>query len=537
MRVLETLAKNSIQVNFIKDVIFSLNYLEASLYRYISHKVREKHQKNEMLRLYKDTIANPSKIVVVIDHKQKILSEVYRESQAAYFSKKGMSLLGTMELHTTFNETNLQIEFCDFIIDGSSTQDAEQVQQLLVAIVHRIKNRYPMVKEILIQSDNAACFSNSLNLSFIFNMNIKNILEKLPIISRWIFSEAQTGKTRLDSHFSYVNLQLSKYVNSNNKIDEPLDIYKAFQFATGITNTACVLVDIKNSNAKEITKIKTKLGVRSIHDIIFNLDFLQIRAFSELGTPEILEREIMELPNWSMPLNPTIRVHIPLTMKDMFFFNEKESVEEENSQSKRGEKIQMIIENSTCFLENNQMKAMDLQTIHGTSNLELSWAIFKSKKDPKLTSKITTFLEEIYKNGDDNSGMKSSPERAKRIMIEKGLITTIIERLSTTPMRIKGFFAKMSAQKLNKRVIIKKTWCICMSKKSNLISAYCDNPECKIKGFHLECVGLQSLPLPDETWFCPSCKMEEQQMELQTFDERTCEGYAQEFENLDEIEN
>ena len=60
----------------------------------------------------------------------------------------------------------------------------------------------------MIQSDNASGISSINLIPFIYEMNSYNKRKKLPVISRWIFTEAQTGKSKLDAHFSFLNIKI-----------------------------------------------------------------------------------------------------------------------------------------------------------------------------------------------------------------------------------------------------------------------------------------------------------------------------------------
>ena len=66
------------------------------------------------------------------------------------------------------------------------------------------------------------------------------------MFSRWIFTEAQTGKIRLDTHYSFINIKNQSYVKYDNKILIEDDIVKAISFHGVISGTTTVLVDAEN---------------------------------------------------------------------------------------------------------------------------------------------------------------------------------------------------------------------------------------------------------------------------------------------------
>jgi hypothetical protein len=58
--------------------------------KYRSHKLRETWQRESLAALRRSLVEDPAHLLVVVDHKQKVLPTAHRESQAAYFGKVGM---------------------------------------------------------------------------------------------------------------------------------------------------------------------------------------------------------------------------------------------------------------------------------------------------------------------------------------------------------------------------------------------------------------------------------------------------------------
>jgi hypothetical protein len=64
-------------------------YLQQQFQRYSAHKLRERWQTGHLNALRRSLVHDGQHLLLVIDHKQKILPVSFRESQAAYFGKKG----------------------------------------------------------------------------------------------------------------------------------------------------------------------------------------------------------------------------------------------------------------------------------------------------------------------------------------------------------------------------------------------------------------------------------------------------------------
>lgn len=79
----------------------------------------------------------------------------------------------------------------------------------------------------MISSDNASCFASHDCIPYIHYLNaeMQNIK-----VSKWRYTEACTGKIRLDTHYSFVNLKLKVYVQDGNNVTTEKDIVDALLF-------------------------------------------------------------------------------------------------------------------------------------------------------------------------------------------------------------------------------------------------------------------------------------------------------------------
>ena len=118
-------------------------------------------------------------------------------------------------------------------------------------------------------SDNVSCFASHNNILLIYQLNKEyNNLE----IIKWVYTEACTGKNRLDVHYSYLNLILHKYVFNCNDIITERDVYSAISHQNSIAGTTTMLLDgssLEGSVMEKNKKFKVKTGVRETHELEF----------------------------------------------------------------------------------------------------------------------------------------------------------------------------------------------------------------------------------------------------------------------------
>ena len=112
--------------------------------------------------------------------------------------------------------------------------------------------------EVLIQSDNTSGFESEELIPVIFNMDTRICAEKNVVLIRWIFTEAQIGKTWFDTHYSCLNKKFQAYVEDDNDILIEDDIVKAVSFNKSIYGTTAVLVDAADLFRKRYLKIISK---------------------------------------------------------------------------------------------------------------------------------------------------------------------------------------------------------------------------------------------------------------------------------------
>jgi len=72
---------------------------------------------------------------------------------------------------------------------------------------------------------------------FTNHLNTKSRTTGAPIISKWVFTEAQTGRGRLETHFSYIKSELKAFVEDGSDIVLEDDILEALSFRGGIAGT------------------------------------------------------------------------------------------------------------------------------------------------------------------------------------------------------------------------------------------------------------------------------------------------------------
>ena len=115
----------------------------------------------------------------------------------------------------------LSYQFYDVVVENYSSQDNVLVLRILDAIVDQIHEDFPEINELMLGSDNASCLASHDNISYIHHRNLYKQYIKM---RNWIYTEACTGKGRIDTHFAFIALILKSVVFKWNDICTEEDI-------------------------------------------------------------------------------------------------------------------------------------------------------------------------------------------------------------------------------------------------------------------------------------------------------------------------
>lgn len=229
--------------------------------------------------------------LVVIDFKMKLEPLYFREKTVDHYGKRGMSWHGALVQHFVVHDDREedgvvdQRLYFDHISQGDTKQDREAVISMIEAILMRIKRDLPQVKRIVIQSDNASAYQNTLlPLLFPYLSVVHGIL-----VSRFIHTETQDGKGVLDAHFARSMQVLRSWVREDNNCITPTQAVVGLKNNGGLPNCVVELVDHDRTAlhllTKEVEVIEKEARrlVKRANDVHFELTSMQVSSDSESG--------------------------------------------------------------------------------------------------------------------------------------------------------------------------------------------------------------------------------------------------------------
>ena len=434
--------------NEIGTMVSSLVYLQDVVKWYMGHRLRATVQFDGIAKIKASLKESNDRVLVVMDHKQKVLPMKFHEGQVEYFGKKGMSLLGFM-IVSNYSEgdesdSGYQYEFIDVVVEGYSGQDHVQVASIIAHVLDIIKMKHPGVNLVFMQSDNASCFSSQEHIPYIHHNN-KDWAKNLAIaIALWIFSEPGTGKGRLDTHFSFVNIKFRSYIEDDHDITTEEDIFIALGYRGGMAGTTVVLLNASTLDGKILDKkFKAKTGSRSSFEVRWGNDEVNIFEASNISTPECVPRQKLDK-------------HIPLVLPSFvkkIFVSEKPPLRVKHNPSQK-------LSHSTpqAISSKHELFTEAFSHLHSDSSSESSsvFSVAASNVSPMLINKWAGYpgnskgqmprcciikLKQLYQQGKVCKSRKVSADYAHKILMADVIPHDWYAQCVVTVAKIKAFFS------------------------------------------------------------------------------------------------
>ena len=252
------------------DVIEAIDNCREKYFYFMRHRMRVICQRDacdkilEILKRDCEQTKRTSRAFIIIDWKMKFEPMSSRETMPENFGKRGLPWHGVAIIYYIWdNETSQaikQVLYIDQIVDKCSKQDCLSVVALFETTIAAIMTNVPAIKEAIVCSDNAGCYTSKLLVLLVCILNAK--YRSLFFISRMLHSETQDGKGPVDRHFAVEMRHIAKYmsnakVNRIVRINSSCGLAYALQWNNGVRNSIVQLVEL---DRKRIEAFATTLN-------------------------------------------------------------------------------------------------------------------------------------------------------------------------------------------------------------------------------------------------------------------------------------
>lgn len=232
----------------------------------------------------------------------------YREGSTQFFGKRGICWHGAAIVFHDSTQLPWAIDakngygrtlYLQDVIENDTTQDAWTALSEIEAVLMFIKKWVPSVQQIVLQSDNGACYASR---EFAVGLSTMGAVTGVRVC-RLIHTEAQDGKSHLDGSFGILSQAIRRYVDENHDITTAAQLASAVR-AANAANTVVRLVKVDpvrmTSMAEAVAKSMPDLPtMRKFKDMFYTADGIVCFQYSGVGPAYLIEQA--DVDKWWTP--------------------------------------------------------------------------------------------------------------------------------------------------------------------------------------------------------------------------------------------
>jgi len=182
-----------------------------------------------------DNIDNTS-VHITQDWAMKFLPQKYRESQADWFAKRGISW--HISVIVRKQDGKLQHQAMVHIVKDAS-QDSDTVVWIIKHILTTLKKEHPEISRAFLRQDNAGCYHSVAMLSACRLLSQETGVQ----IKRVDFSDPQGGKGSCDRKAATIKGHVRRYINEGHDVLTAADLKEAILSYGGVRGVRIAIVD------------------------------------------------------------------------------------------------------------------------------------------------------------------------------------------------------------------------------------------------------------------------------------------------------
>lgn len=230
-------------------------------------------------------------VLIVNDWAMKFLPQKYRESQADWFGKRGIS----WHISVVYRRLNGVLQWQGFIhIIQSCTQGSAAVVQIMQDVLRTIKLEHNEIKRAYFRQDNAGCYHSSSTVPSGPMISASSGIK----IKRIDFSDPQGGKGAADRLAATCKAHVRIYINEGNDVTTAEQLKSALLSRGGIEGVR--VVSLESIEELPVVEENRKVpAISKLNNFLFNADsFTAWRAY-DIGSGKEMKLETTSSGNCS----------------------------------------------------------------------------------------------------------------------------------------------------------------------------------------------------------------------------------------------
>lgn len=264
-----------------EEITFKATQAKQNILSWKAHLLRNVNQDEARLDMLNKL--DERSAFLVQDWAMKFLPRKFRESQADWFGKRGISWHITVATRRTLSNEFECMTFVNVI--KSCNQDSGAVLGVMDDVVRKLKATMPSLESIYYRQDNAGCYRSGATIIGANKIGSNHGVS----IKRLDFCDPQGGKGPCDRKAAIIKSHMRRHLNEGNDVENGEEMKSAMESSGGVTGVHVSLCE----SSPSVSSVKLD-GVSTISNVEYSGETLRIWKAYGIGEGKELNLKAFE---------------------------------------------------------------------------------------------------------------------------------------------------------------------------------------------------------------------------------------------------
>ena len=218
------------------DLLYTYEQAVTAINAWKAHQLRSLQQDKARTDVLEHL--NATSVLITQDWAMKFLPQKYRETQADWFAKRGIS----WHISVIVRKVQGTLQHQAFVhIVRNTSQDNTTIVEIMRHTLMELKRENPIISSAFMRQDNAGCYHNTMVLAACRWMKKVTGVK----VERVDFSDPQGGKGACDRKAATIKAHVRRYLNEGHDILTADDLKEAMVSHGGIRGVRVAVVDAR----------------------------------------------------------------------------------------------------------------------------------------------------------------------------------------------------------------------------------------------------------------------------------------------------
>ena len=261
-----------------EDMLYDFPNAKKDILIWKAHILRSCNQEKTKQDLLQNL--STSEAIVVMDWATQFQQMKFREKQAEWFGKRGLSWHISSVVFKDENSKEIEVQSYAHLFD-SCTQDWYAVMSIVEDLLVKLKSSNPSISQVYLRSDEAGCYHNNSLVAA-----LTNIGERTGIMAKSLdHSEPQHGKDICDRILCPMKAAIRTFCNEGHDILTANDMQTALK-ERPVKGTTAAVCSVEES--KKTAQVKKMEGFGKFHNFSFENGGIRLSRCYGIGAGKLV---------------------------------------------------------------------------------------------------------------------------------------------------------------------------------------------------------------------------------------------------------